>query len=206
VKKIPKKLFSWFLQGLLALLPVVVAGYAIYFLFRITIGIVDGVVRFLPLHLLDIPYIEVLTQAAAVVVLGVFLIIFGLLIKTIVGRSIVRLIDKLVNFLPGINSIYVATKQVISIFLLKKKKFLMRPVLAEYPSENIWVVAFMTGNAGKQYSPDSTEPHYSVFVPTTPNPTSGYLCILPEKKIRPLDVSVEDAIKMVLTGGMVQSE
>jgi uncharacterized membrane protein len=132
------------------------------------------------------------------------LIVFGSLVRTIVGRNLINITDKIIGSIPIIRTLYKTSKQVIDLFSLRKTSSNMRPVLVEYPSPGIWVVAFNTGPAGNDLSPDENE-YYTVFIPTTPNPTSGFLCIVPAAKIRPLNISTEQAFKLILTAGAVKN-
>jgi uncharacterized membrane protein len=88
---------------------------------------------------------------------------------------------------------------------MEKSANVMKPVLVEYPSVDLWVIAFKTGEAIGGFDPAvSGKKFYTIFIPTTPNPTSGFLILMPEEKIKPLDVPFESAIKMVFTAGMVK--
>ena len=204
MKKLPKKILTYFLQGLLALLPVIVTGYVIVFLFKIVKNTVDNALVFIPWEYRGYKLITFSTEVAAALALFVFIVGFGILIRTLIGRKAVKYIDSFFSSLPGLKAIYKITKQVVELVRGDKKKFFTHPVLAEYPSPGIWAIAFRTGEIGPMLSGASQQKHYTVFIPTTPNPTSGFLAILPSDKIKEVDLSAEEAVKMILTGGMVK--
>jgi uncharacterized membrane protein len=205
MKNLLKKIASYFLQGLLALLPLVISLYLVKLLFGIVKGMVDGVVVFLPDQYQDITYIAILTKLVAGILLFGFIVLVGLLIRTIFGKAIIAKIDHTFNNIPGLNTIYKAIRQVVELLTMKKDKSSMRPVLVEYPTPGTWAIGFMTGEVGAHLSPDPAVPHFTVFVPTTPNPTSGFLLILPMTKIRKMDITMEEVVKILLTGGIAKT-
>jgi uncharacterized membrane protein len=205
MKKFIQKLISYFLQGLLALLPLIIIGYIVFLLFIIIQNILDSIFILLPQKYKTIPNIQIILKSLTVFALLSTIFVTGVLLKTIIGRAIIKIIDSVINTIPGLNTIYRAVKQVVDIFFIKKHRFLIKPVLVEYPSQGIWVVAFITGEAEIKLAPNQKENFKTVFIPTTPNPTSGFLSIVPESRIKLLDISLEDAIKLVLTGGIAKS-
>ncbi len=205
MKAIIRKIMGYFFRGLLALLPLIVTLYIGFFMFGLVVRIVDGSVVFIPKHYRDIPYIMQLTQIAVTLLLFSLIVIFGMLLKTFMGRGLLKAIEAVLNLIPGIKVVYRAIRQVIDLVSIKKQKQFMKPVLVEWPGPDRWIMGFITGDAGDRLSPDTVKKYYLVFIPTTPNPTSGYLSIIPEDKIRPLDISVEESFKLIFTGGMVQA-
>ncbi|KMQ51878.1 Transporter [Chitinispirillum alkaliphilum] len=128
---------------------------------------------------------------------------FGLLVKTLIGKAIMRKLDGFFTSIPILKSIYKATRQIVDMVgSSEKESFFTRPVLVEYPSNDIWVIAFNTGTIIDPL--DQGRLCYTLFVPTSPNPTSGFVIIVPSHKVKPLDLPVEEAVKTVLTGGMVK--
>jgi uncharacterized membrane protein len=204
---VPKKrttLWSYFLQGLLAVTPLAVTYFILKLLFGFVHGIVDNTVIFLPPDLRAIVYIRVGTELATFLLLCISLIVLGMLVKTVMGKFLFRRVDDLLSGLPGLNTIYKATKQVIELLTMEKEQLLMTPVLVEWPSPGKMSLAFNTGPLDERIVPAGLPQHFTVFIPHTPNPTSGYLAVLPGDKITKLDISVEEAVRMVLTGGMVK--
>jgi len=206
MKKLPKRFLTYFIQGLLALLPVIVTGYVIVFLFKIVENIVDNALVFIPWQYRGYKLIAFTTEVAAALVLFGSIIAFGVLIRTLIGRTAIKYMDSFFSSLPGLKTIYKITKQVVELVRGDKKNFFTHPVLVEYPSPGIWAIAFRTGEVGQKLTGNTQQKHYTVFIPTTPNPTSGFLALLPSDKVKEIDLSVEDAVKMILTGGMIKKE
>jgi uncharacterized membrane protein len=204
MKKILGKLIRSFLQGLLALLPLIVTGYIVFFFVTFLAGRLDNILLLIPRAYRDIPWVIGVSETLAGAVFFVMIAGFGLMVKTIFGKRIVKIIDGLFISIPGINTIYKAIKQVVDLFANKKDSLFMHPVLVEYPSPGIWMMGFDTGTITSPTLAQSGSEHHTVFIPTTPNPTSGFLCMLPVEKIHPMGISTEEAVKIVLTGGIVK--
>ncbi|MBN1498967.1 MAG: DUF502 domain-containing protein [Spirochaetes bacterium] len=101
------------------------------------------------------------------------------------------------------NTVYKASEQVISV-IAQKQPFYNNPVLIEYPTPGVWAVAFNTGEIDFKEFTDGKK-RFTVFIPTTPNPTSGFMAIIPEDKLKKLDINAEDALKLILTGGIIKN-
>ncbi len=196
----------YFLQGLLALLPLIVSWFVINFLFNWARAALETILVFIPYHYREIPFWAVVIEILTALFLVVLIAGFGFMVKTIIGKTIIAKVDVFFSSIPLLKSIYKATRQIVDMVGGPEgsESFFTRPVLVEYPSADIWVIAFNTG-AVRDPSGAKRECH-TLFVPTSPNPTSGFMIIMPDYKIRPLDIPVEDAVKMVLTGGMVKVE
>jgi uncharacterized membrane protein len=205
MKKRPS-LPSYMLQGAIALLPVGVAVGVLVVLFKFVEQRLDSVLVFLPEHLRGNRLVVAGAELGVIALICSALIVWGMLVRTLVGRAFTRVTEKIVGAIPGVNTVYHATRQIIDVFALDKERFFARPVLVEYPSPGIWMVAFSTGEMQGTHLPlDDDEVYSTVFIPTTPNPTSGYLAVVPRSKVRALNMSTEDAVKMVLTGGVVKA-
>jgi uncharacterized membrane protein len=114
-----------------------------------------------------------------------------------------KIADRIIESIPFLKIFYRTSRQVIELISIQKASSSLRPVLVEYPSKDMWMIAFYTGPAGKVLSPEAETLH-TVFIPAAPNPTNGFLCILPSVKIRPLAISMQQAVKVIFTGGMVK--
>jgi uncharacterized membrane protein len=197
---------SYFLQGLLALLPLLITVFLVTSLFGFVERRVKYIVYLIPEKYGSVKLFAYLTEFTAAIVLFILIVAFGLVIKTLWGKVIVKKIDQVLSSIPGISGIYKASRQVIDLLTMEKDASLMKPVLVEYPSAGIWTIGFNTGEVEGELKPDKPGRHFSVFIPTTPNPTGGFLMIFHEDKIRPLSMPMETALKTVLTGGMVKGE
>ncbi|HEX3020742.1 MAG TPA: DUF502 domain-containing protein [Chitinispirillaceae bacterium] len=200
-----KKKITYFIQGLLALLPLLVTGYVVYFLISFINGFTNRIIVLLPDFIRDISTFRITIEGICVAFAFLSIMFFGMLVRTVIGSKILKMIDDFFEKVPGLNRIYDATKQVAEIFRSGNRQFFTEPVLVQYPSPGIWAVAFNTGEVSQTFKDGYSDKSYTVFIPTTPNPTSGFLAIMREDQIRKLNISVEDAIKMILTGGMVKN-
>jgi uncharacterized membrane protein len=135
----------------------------------------------------------------------VFTIFVGWMGKGFFGRSLIRWAERMVNRMPVVRSVYSGAKQIAETVLNKKNNSFDKACLIEYPRKGIWAIGFVSTKARGEIanlSPKGKE-LISIFVPTTPNPTSGFLLFFPSTDIRELDMSVEDAAKLVISAGLV---
>lgn len=136
-------------------------------------------------------------------IIVVLLTVIGALTAGWVGRALVRAGEVVVTRMPVIRSIYSATKQIFETVLAQKSNAFREVVLIEYPRRGIWTLAFLAGTTSGEVQHVTQDDLVNVFIPTTPNPTSGFLLFLPRRDIRRLDMTVEDGIKMVVSGGII---
>jgi uncharacterized membrane protein len=197
-----KKVSIYFIQGLLGLLPLIVSVYIVLIILRLARGIVGISLFFIPVHLRTDSSLFIFIELVAAIAIFLSVAGIGYAIRTVAGKFLLGQIDHLLNTIPVLNSIYRTTRQLIDIFAVDKTERMMKPVLIDWPSEGRQAIGFITGT----YTPGiDGKKMITVFTPTTPNPTSGFLLFLPPEKIHNLDVSFETAMKMVLTAGMVNS-
>ena len=136
-----------------------------------------------------------------IAVVGLTLI--GALAAGVLGRVWLRVSEAILARTPVLRSVYSAVKQLFETFLVHKSKAFREVALIEYPRRGIWTVAFVTGPTINQIGRHVEDDLINVFVPTTPNPTSGFLLFLPRKEVKILDMSIEDGLKLVISGGIV---
>lgn len=165
-------------------------------------GIVAGIARFL--HGTFGPHVEVLSKpGAALVLLIVIIFVVGFLARTFLGRIFIKLGERIVSRLPVVRIIYTALKQILQALLLGAGRQFRGVVLFEYPRKGIHSIGFVTGAAQGQLRGGSGEERVNIFLPTTPNPTSGFLLMIPRKDLTYLDMTVEEAVKVIMSGGML---
>jgi uncharacterized membrane protein len=131
------------------------------------------------------------------------LTLVGALTAGIIGRAVNQLLEGILNRLPVIRSLYAAIKQIMETVLANKSAAFRECVLIEYPRRGIWTLGFITGKTRGEVQERTTEEVINVFVPTTPNPTSGFLLFVPEKDVIRLRMPIEDGLKLVVSGGIV---
>ena len=136
--------------------------------------------------------------------LTLILIVFiGFLTQLYLGRKAIGLVDYIFLQIPGISNIYNGLKQVTETLMGKRKRIFEQVVMIEYPRKGLYSLGFVTSHDQNLMEPIIKKPLVYVFIATTPNPTSGVFLIVPESELTPLDISVEDAMKMIISSGMV---
>jgi len=140
-----------------------------------------------------------------------FLILVGWAARNIMGRKILDWADETTQKIPLLGGIYSAARQLVDTVFLKGKESYKRVVMVEYPRKGCWVIAFVTGESTDTVQDsieDLGDDNYllNVFVPTTPNPTSGFLVFFKKTEVIPLDISVEEGLKLVISGGILTPE
>jgi uncharacterized membrane protein len=192
-----------FLTGLVIVAP---AALTVWLIITV-IEFVDG--KVLPL----IPAWAMPGWLAGYTVPGLGLLIFlaftlsvGWLAKGLIGRSLIRWSEDLVGRMPVVRSVYNALKQIAETVFTQSGTSFQRAALVQYPRPGLWGVAFISADARGEIA-THLDPHggrhVSVFLPTTPNPTSGFLLFVPETDLIPLDMSIEDAAKLIISAGLV---
>lgn len=142
-----------------------------------------------------------LLVGSAVPLLSILLI--GLMARNIVGRWLLDVSEQLLQAIPLAGSVYKTLKQLLETVLRDSSSKFRRVVLIEYPRKNIWTIGFVTGSVSPQIQAEMPTPLLSVFIPTTPNPTTGWYAIVPEEEVIALSLSIEDAFKILISGGIV---
>ena len=136
----------------------------------------------------------------------VFFIIVGWFARNFMGRMLVRVSEYIVERVPVINTIYGAIKQIFETVMASQSDAFKDVVMLEYPRKGLWVMGFVTGRTRGEVQKLTAQETVNVFVPTTPNPTSGFLLFVPKKDLTYMTMSVEEGIKMIVSGGIVTPE
>jgi uncharacterized membrane protein len=195
------------LAGLLTAIPLIVTWFVLAFLFRLTASAGRPVIEFVAHHGLAPLYpgtAHVLLQPAissalAVLVVALVLFALGLLTRQVIGRRLVALMNRIIEGIPFANKLYKATRQFVEA-LQRGPDGTQRVVLIDFPSPEMKAVGIVTRT---MIDTDTGEEIAAVFVPTTPNPTAGYLEVVPVSKLTTLRMSMDDAISFVVSGGAV---
>jgi uncharacterized membrane protein len=210
MSKMKSQLAEWrtnFITGLAVLLPAVVSLIVLFWLLSRISDITDLLLFFLPKSWTherggEGPMYWYCSLAA--LLLGIFLVAaMGRLARYYLGRKMIELLDELLCRVPLLNKIYSIVKQVNEAFSSSQKSAFKQVVLVEYPRPGLYSVAFITNDEVQEAQAKTGKRLLGVFVPTTPNPTSGFLLIVPEEQITRLDMSVADGIKYVVSLGMI---
>jgi uncharacterized membrane protein len=191
---------GYFLAGLLVVAPV---GITFWLSWLVLNFIDDRVTPLIPAAYNPNTYVPFGIPGLGVLVLLLFITFVGALTRLLLGRWIVHGGEHLLSRMPVVRSIYSATKQVVETVLAHQSDAFRQAVLFEYPRRGSWAIGFVTGKTIGEVQNVTEDEVVNVFLPTTPNPTSGYLLFLPRRELIPLSMSVEDAIKMIISGGIV---
>ena len=148
-------------------------------------------------------YLPFSLPGLGLLILFIVLTLIGALTAGLLGRWIVNTGERILNRMPVVRSIYSAIKQIFETVLAQQSNAFREAVLVEYPRRGIWAIAFITGTTKGEVQNLTVEETVNIFLPTTPNPTSGFLLFVPREEVIPLDMSVEEAVKMVISGGIV---
>jgi len=186
-----------FFAGLAVLLPIGLTLYIVWTLFNFVSKSVAPLLIRIPL-LQEMPVIAI--RVIGVLITFVIIWIIGLVATNIVGRKILKLPEVLLLKAPVVNRIYQTIRQIIQTIIVSKTA-LRQVVLVEYPRKGVYAIAFVTNvyeEKGKR--------NVSLFIPTTPNPTSGFFVIVPEEEVIPLKITVEEAMKLVVSAGIITPE
>lgn len=150
--------------------------------------------------------VKINIRGVGVVFFLLFTVLVGWIAKGLIGRSLINYAENLVNRMPVVRSIYSGVKQIAETVFAQTERSFEEACLIQYPRKGIWAIGFVSTTAKGEVSQrggEEDEALLSVFVPTTPNPTSGFLLFFPEKDVIKLDMSVEDAAKLVISAGLV---
>lgn len=192
------RLRGWFLTGLLVTAPVLLTIY-ITWLF---VDIIDGwVADLLPPTFRETIYSNI--PGIGLVIGAISITIIGAIAAGFFGRWLIKIGESLLNRMPFVGTIYGASKQILETVLASQSDAFRDVVLVEYPRKDLWVIGFVTGSTKGEVGHMITQETVNVFVPTTPNPTSGFLLFCPKDELKYLDMSVEEAVKLVVSGGIV---
>jgi len=133
------------------------------------------------------------------------LLVTGMIVANFFGRSLIRLWERILARIPLVSSVYSSVKQVLVTMTSGGKSF-RKVVLLEYPRKGIWTLGFLTGKGIPLMEEEAGEELVNLFVPTTPNPTSGFFLMAPRKDVRELDISVEAGLKLIISAGVLELE
>lgn len=191
-----------FLTGLVVLAPIGLTAWLIW----TVAGWVDSwVLPFVPGYLRPDQYIGMNVRGVGVVIFLIFTIVVGWMAKGLIGRSLLRWAEHLVDRTPVVRSVYNAVKQIAETVFSQSDTSFDQACLVEYPRKGIWAIAFISTSAKGEIRDGIPvdEEKVAVFLPTTPNPTSGFLLFLPRAEVVPLQMKVEDAAKLIISAGLV---
>ena len=191
-----------FLTGIVVIAPI----WLTIWLILSVVGWIDGfVLPLVPANLRPEQYIGINLRGLGVFIFLVFTVIVGWVAKGLIGRSLIRFGEGVVDRMPVVRSIYSGIKQISETVFAQSERSFEKACLIQYPRKGIWAIGFVSTTAKGEVArrAETRGALMSIFVPTTPNPTSGFLLFFPKEDVIELDMTVEDAAKLVISAGLV---
>jgi uncharacterized membrane protein len=192
-----------FFSGALLLAPLVVTLWA----FSKIIDLIGGTFRpvfffFVPDRLQVQPSMAVLLDILSTCIVILFVTGLGYISRAVFGKFFLRIAERFMLSIPGVGAVYISVKQVVDTFSTQKHQLFSKVVLVEFPRKGAWALGFLTNRTqGEAQTKMGQGVLWTVFIPTTPNPTGGYLLLLPPEEITVLEMTVGEGMKMIISGG-----
>tara|TARA_Y100001970_G_scaffold263599_1_gene349250 strand:- start:84 stop:698 length:615 start_codon:yes stop_codon:yes gene_type:complete len=192
-----------FLAGVIVIIPIGLTVYVLRAVFDISLAVGGKIAEPLKKIVDDaFPGFDLLASISGLLLVIFTLIIIGFLARNVAGRRVVKWIDNLFKRIPLISMVYTTTKQIIESFSGGRENSFSKVVFVEYPRKGVWTLGFVT----KETKNDNNQKFYNLFVPTTPNPTSGFFLIIPIDDVKETDINVEEGFQMIVSSGMVSGD
>ncbi|MFQ5442606.1 MAG: DUF502 domain-containing protein [Thermodesulfobacteriota bacterium] len=197
-----KGLKRYFITGLLVVVPLYLTLYVLLLIVRA----MDNALNFLPELLRPQSYLPFYIPGIGIVFTIVGILIVGLLTQNFLGRKFVAFGEMVLAKIPFLRIVYNASKQFLETFFTREHEGFSQVVIFEYPRKGIYTMGFVTGKTRGELKRKTDINSTSIFLPTTPNPTSGFFIMVPDEDVIPMDMSVEEAFKVIMTGGIIEPE
>lgn len=189
----------YFITGLLIWVPLAITAWVL----SLIVGTMDQSLRLLPEAVHPHTVLGFDIPGAGVILTLLIILVTGLLGTNFIGQRLVVWWEKLLARIPVVNSIYNSVKQVSDTLFSSSGNAFRKALLVQYPRQGAWTIAFLTGKPGGDVANHLSGDYVSVYVPTTPNPTSGFFLMLPKEDVVELDMSVDEALKYIISMGVV---
>ena len=193
-----KRLRNYFISGLLFWIPLALSVIVIKFFLELVNNLIPQ--KYLPEAIFNL---DTTIPGSGIILVLLVILITGVMVTNILGRKLVALWEKVLNKIPGFRNIYNVLKKVSDTVFNTSTESFRKAFLIQYPSKGIWVIAFQSGDYRGEAESIIGEEIMNLFVPTTPNPTSGFFVMMAKKDAFELDMSVEEAFKLVISAGVV---
>ncbi len=191
--------WALFLNGLFMILPITVTIAIFATTFKLLKSWLEPLQQYRPEFLKFIPHSEIL------LLIGIIILI-GIILRILIVRSLLHTLEDIITKIPLIRPIYSGIKQLVKAFSLQDEISFKQVVLVEFPRKEIYSIGFLTSELPIELCPNPHVQFYNIFIPTTPNPTSGYFIIVPKKDIIHVDLTRQEAMALVISGGIIQPE
>ena len=190
---------KYFITGLLIWIPLAITFMVLAWI----VGTLDAILLWLPTEHQPSRYTGFDIPGVGVVASLLIIFFTGLIAANVLGQKLVRLWEALLARIPVVKSIYYSVKQVSDTLFSSSGQAFRKALLVQYPREGAWTIAFLTGQPGGDAANHLRGDYVSVYVPTTPNPTSGFFLMMPREDVIELDMSVDEALKYIISMGVV---
>jgi len=197
------KIKNYLLTGVLVTAPVVITFWIAISLVKFFDRLVTPII---PYYLNPNFYLPRDVPGLGLIILVIFLVFIGFLTANFFGSWILKKTELIIQKIPFIKIFYKTIKQILETILKSNSSAFREAVLVEYPRKGVWVVGFTTGNVKGEVKKKLSNKLVNIFIPTTPNPTSGFLLMVPHKEIKPLNVNIDDAIRTIVSAGIISLE
>ena len=199
--KLGAKLRAYLFTGILVTAPVAITFYLAY---KFILWVDVFVTKIIPPQYNFVNYMPMTIPGFGLLFLIGFLMLIGMFAAGFLGRFFIRLGEWFVAKMPLISSVYSLLKQIFETVFSSKTQAFKKVVMLEYPRKGIWILGLVSADLQGEIEEKLPDEMVNVFIPTTPNPTSGFLIFVPKKDVIEMDMSVEDAIKFIVSGGLVE--
>ncbi len=196
-----KRLRNYFISGLLFWVPLALSVVVIKFFLEFVNKLVPT--KYLPETLFNL---NTDFPGSGIVLVLIVILITGVIVSNLLGRKLVELWERILHKIPGFRNVYKVLKKVSDTIFNTSTESFRKAFLIQYPSKGIWVIAFQSGDYKGEAESIIGEEMINLFVPTTPNPTSGFFVMMPKKDVFELDMGVEEAFKIVISAGVVSPD
>ncbi len=193
---------AYFITGLLIWVPLAITAWVV----NLLVGTMDQTLLLLPHAWLPRNWLGRDVPGMGVVLTALVILATGLLARNFIGERLVRAWEQLLSRIPIVRGIYSSVKQVSDTILSPDGNAFRKALLVQYPREGVWTIAFQTGSPSAEVRSRVMGDLVSVYVPTTPNPTSGFFLMMPRDQVQVLSMSVDEALKYVVSMGVVTPE
>jgi len=194
IKKISKTIRNYFVAGMIAIIPIWITVLAI----RAIVNMISNTFNLLPSALQPRTYFPYFGVELVIALFLIFLV--GFIANNFFGKTIIKLGETILAKIPIVKTVYQSVKH-LTTGIVSDKKIFSRSVLIEFPIKGVYCIGFVTGEETQILPSRGQMKMLKIFVPTTPNPTTGFFCLAPEEEVKPLHLSVDEAFKMIMSVG-----
>lgn len=193
---------KFFIAGTLVWVPII----ATIWIIQLLVNLFDQLLALLPKQYQPHSILGLHIPGLGIALASIVIILTGVLVTNILGNKLMQWTDSFLKHVPLIGALYTTIKQMLQTIMSSDGKSFRKVLLIEYPRQGLWSIAFQTSHASQQISQAAGEDMVTAFVPTTPNPTSGFLVMVPSNKTKELKMSVDTAFKVIVSLGTLSSE